>query len=68
MPMSLTSAPGTSLRPLRIMANLTLDDVAKLASVSASYLSRVETGDARATAPWIGHVAGVIAKELVSAV
>ncbi|MCU1596348.1 MAG: family transcriptional regulator [Glaciihabitans sp.] len=61
------TAPGKSLRPLRIMANLTLDEVAKRSGVSVSYLSRVETGVDHATAVWLGLVAGVIAKALANA-
>jgi hypothetical protein len=63
----ITPAPGMSLRPLRIMANLTLAEVAERPGVSASYLSLVETGEAHATAVWLGLVAGVIAQELANA-
>ena len=49
---------------LRTKAGLTLDQVAKEAGVSATHLSRVETGAKTATPAWIGAVTAAIAKNL----
>lgn len=57
---------GAGLRALREVAGLTLDQVAAEASVSASYLSKVESGAKTATAKWIGHVSGAISRHLTS--
>lgn len=40
---------GASIRTLRLMAGMTLDEAAAAAKVSATYLSRVETNRVRAT-------------------
>ena len=65
--MQTTSTPGSSIRTLRAIAGLTLDQVAQEAGVSAAYLSRVETGKSKATPKWLGLVARVIARHLSSA-
>ena len=57
---------GKAIRHLRERANLTARDVASLANVSESYLSRVENGLVEPTAEWVGNVASVIAQELSS--
>lgn len=67
MGMSTDTSPGAGIRTLRLMAGLTLDQVAQEASVSAAYLSRVETGQTAATPKWLGIVAGVIASHLATA-
>ncbi|WP_188043695.1 helix-turn-helix domain-containing protein [Changpingibacter yushuensis] len=56
--------PGTALRALRNEAGMTLEEVAREAGVSATHLSRVETGAKQATPQWIGAVAEAIAKRL----
>lgn len=61
---SALAAPGKSIRTLRLLAGLTLEQTAEEADVSSSYLSRVETGKVKATPKWLGHVAGVIADHL----
>lgn len=65
--METKTSAGTSIRALRQMANLTLDEVAKEAGVSASHLSRVETGEKHASPQWLGTVATVIARHLSKA-
>lgn len=62
---SSTPSPGQALRVLREEAGLTAREVAQLAGVSESYLSRVENGSAEASAPWLGNVAAAIAQALV---
>ncbi|MSS84531.1 helix-turn-helix domain-containing protein [Actinomycetaceae bacterium WB03_NA08] len=62
----MANTPGKSLRVLRMKAGLTLDQVAKEAGVSATHLSRVETGAKKATPAWLGAVTGAIAKALLS--
>lgn len=64
---TITAAPGEGIRSLRVLADMTLDEVAQEAKVSAAYLSRVENGQAAATSKWLGLVAGVIARHLASA-
>lgn len=61
---AIPSGPGVSIRALRTLAGLTLDQVAHEAGVSAAHLSRVETGQVAATPRWLGVVAGVIADHL----
>lgn len=56
---------GPALRVLREEAGLTSREVARRASVSESYLSRVENGTAEASAAWIANVATAIAQGLV---
>lgn len=60
------TSPGKALRALRMKAGLTLDQVAREAGVSATHLSRVETGAKKATPAWLGAVTGAIAKALLS--
>lgn len=55
----------TTLRALRLRAGLTLEQVAAEARVGTAYLSRVETGKAIASGPWLGMVATVIGRHLV---
>lgn len=61
------TAPGRALRNLRELAGLTLDQVASEAGTSAAHLSRVETGQVRATPQWVGRISEVIARHLRSA-
>lgn len=61
-----STAPGRSLRVLREMAGMTLDQVADEAGVSPTHLSRVETGKAIPTPKWVGTVAEVLAANLRS--
>ena len=62
-----SAAPGEGIRSLRVLAGMTLDEVAQEAGISAAYLSRVETGQATATPKWLGVVASVIATRLATA-
>ena len=65
MSMSITpTTPGEALRALRNSAGLTLEQVAREAGVSATHLSRVETGAKKATPVWIGAVTEAIAHHL----
>lgn len=63
--MAVSNHPGQALRVLREEAGLTARQVAQRAGVSESYLSRVETGTAEASAPWLGNVATAIAAVLL---
>lgn len=56
--------PGKALRVLRTEAGMTLDQVAEIAGVSATHLSRVETGAKTATPTWMGAVTEAIALSL----
>lgn len=58
------TTPGASIRTLRLMAGMTLEDAATAAGVSPAYLSRVETGAARAKPTWIAAVVAAIADQL----
>lgn len=58
------TTPGEAIRALRSLAGMTLDEVAAQAGVSASHLSRVETGAAQPTPAWLGVVSEVIARRL----
>lgn len=51
------AAAGKSIRRLRDLAGLTLDQVAADASVSVSYLSKVERGIEVASPEWIAEPA-----------
>lgn len=46
---------------------MTLDDVADAAGVSASYLSRAESGEVNPTPKWIAHVMEVIGDRIDAA-
>jgi len=59
-----TTTPGDALRTLRKSAGMTLEEVATIAGVSATHLSRVETGARTASPVWIGAVAEAIAGKL----
>lgn len=66
--MSITpTTPGEALKALRNSAGLTLEQVAQEAGVSATHLSRVETGARNASPAWIGAVAEAIAHHLQGA-
>ena len=61
------TTPGAALRVLRTEARLTLEQVAKEAGVSATHLSRVETGAKSAKPAWLGAVTEAIARHLSAA-
>ena len=61
------TTPGEAIRALRSEAGLTLEQVAQEAGVSASHISRVETGAKKASPAWLGVVAEAIARHLSSA-
>lgn len=61
------TSPGAALRVLRTAAGLTLEQVATEAGVSATHLSRVETGAKPATPAYLGVVSEVIARHLSAA-
>lgn len=54
--------PGQSIRALRQLAGLTLDQVAESAKVSATHLSKVETGKARPSSAWVAVVTKAISE------
>lgn len=58
------NAAGQSIRALRTLASMTLEDVASLVPTTASYISKVETGKAHPTHYWVGNVVGAIADVL----
>lgn len=57
LPMTTPTTTGQALRKLREVAGLTLDQVAVLADVGASHLSRVENGKAWPSMKWTACVA-----------
>ena len=59
------SAIGTAIRQLRTSAGLTLADVATLAGISVSYLSRVENGLVSPTPQWVHIVTSAIGDRLI---
>lgn len=59
-----TNTTGTSLRNLRRLAGLTLEDVAAQADTSVSYLSKVETGRYEPTRVYVAKVTAIIADTL----
>ena len=61
------TTPGEAIRVLRNEAGLTLEQVAQEAGVSASHISRVETGAKKASPAWLGVVTEAIARHLSSA-
>ena len=61
------TTPGEAIRVLRNEAGLTLEQVAQEAGVSASHISRVETGEQKASPAWLGVVTEAIARHLSSA-
>ncbi|MFS3128681.1 helix-turn-helix domain-containing protein [Nocardioides sp. Bht2] len=57
-------AVGVALRVLRKAAGMTLNDVSRVAGVSPAYLSNVENGNVRPSAPWVHAVLGSIGSEI----
>lgn len=57
-------SPGEAVRVLRQEAGLTIEQVANLAGVSPSQISRVETGVKSPSAAWLGAVVEAIAQHL----
>lgn len=55
-PVSETDGTAIALRALRRASGLSVRELAALAHVSSSYLSRVETGDATPTDRWVRDV------------
>lgn len=58
--------PGAVLRTLRQRAGLTAEEVADRAKVTESYLLQVETGRIIPSDAWLGHVAAILADELIN--
>jgi len=58
---------GQSLRALRILADLTLAEVAGLAGTSIAYLSKVERGEFTPTKRYVAQVTSAIAGVLANA-
>jgi transcriptional regulator with XRE-family HTH domain len=58
---------GATLRVLRNLAGMTLEDVASAAGTSVAYLSKVETGKFIPTKSYIGQVTAVLAERMKSA-
>lgn len=61
----MTQTPGSVLRTLRKRTGLSAREVAERAKVSASYLSRVESGKATPSDAWLGFVASVLSDALI---
>lgn len=57
---------GASLRTLRKLAGLTLDDVARLAETAPAYLSKVETGKFNPSLTYVAQVTAAIASALAA--
>jgi|GEM_PF-4579192 len=64
---SLPTTPAAGIRALRSLAGLTIERLASEAGTSASYISRVENGERKASARWMGRVTGVISLHLEDA-
>ncbi|APE10799.1 hypothetical protein BO226_17655 [Rhodococcus sp. 2G] len=64
--MTTAASTGQALRRLREIAGLTLDQVAELADVSPTYLSRVETGQCNPSIKWLGVVSKALAASIAS--
>jgi len=56
--------PGEAVRVLRLEAGLTIEQVAQIAGVSPSQISRVETGAKTPSAAWLSVVVEAIASAL----
>ncbi|MDH6279479.1 helix-turn-helix domain-containing protein [Prescottella agglutinans] len=56
--------PGQMLKKLRLVAGLSIADLARSASVSESQISRVENGRVRPTRIWIARVTKAISGHL----
>lgn len=57
-------ALGTAIRTLRTSAGITLADLAALAGVSQTYVSRVENGRVAPTDKWIALVVTAIGEHI----
>lgn len=57
-------AVGRSLRTLRQLAGLTLEDVARIAETSVAYLSKVETGKFVPSKTYVRQVTTAIARSM----
>lgn len=62
--MTKTTNPGAGIRLLREEAGLTVNELASRMGASASYVSRVERGTARASNVWLSNAASAIAAHL----
>jgi transcriptional regulator with XRE-family HTH domain len=62
-----SEAVGSSLKTLRKLAGLTLDDVARLADTSTAYLSKVENGKFSPSRTYVAQVTAVIADAMKAA-
>ena len=61
-----TNPLGTALSALRTAADMTLQEVADVAGVSLSYLSRAENGLVTPTAQWVQVVTIAIGERIAS--
>ena len=59
-----TEHVGSSLRALRILAGLTLEQVSTAAETAPAYLSKVETGKLTPQIAYVARVTTVIAESL----
>lgn len=64
--MDTDNATGESLRTLRKLAGLTLEELATLANTSIAYLSKVETGKFVPSRAYVAQVTAAIAETLRS--
>lgn len=58
---------GASLRYLRKLAGLTLEETASIADTSVAYLSKVETGRLIPTRGYVAQIAGALADRMKAA-
>lgn len=63
-PMKRPNALGKGIRDLRERAGMTIDEVAREAGVSPTYLSNVENGKREPRSEWVGRVMTAIAERL----
>jgi len=55
------SVKGLEFRALREATGLTIDELATRAGCEAGFLSRIETGERRASSHFVAHLAAVLA-------
>lgn len=65
--METKTTAAESLRTLREFAGMTQKEVADRAKTSPEWLSKIETGQRKASKSFIGRIADVIAQELSNA-
>jgi len=60
-----TTTPGEAIRSLRLLAGLTLKEVARGADTSVAYLSKVERNEFRPTRSYVAKVSAFISRSML---